>query len=34
VAEGFPMRFNCYIGMDYLDQVLDGRIPRLQSGLA
>ena len=31
VAEGFPMRFNCYIGMDYLDQVLDGRIPRLHS---
>ena len=31
VAEGFPMRFNCYIGMDYLDQVLDGRIPRLRT---
>jgi predicted amidohydrolase YtcJ len=30
VAEGFPMRFNCYIGMDYLDQVLDGRIPRVR----
>lgn len=29
VSEHFPMRFNCYIGMDYLDQVLDGRIPRL-----
>jgi predicted amidohydrolase YtcJ len=31
VAEGFPIRFNCYIGMDYLDQVLDGRIPRLHT---
>src|ERR1700722_16106672 len=31
VAEGFPMRFNCYIGVDYLDQVLDGRIPRLRT---
>ena len=30
VGEGFPMRFNCYIGMDYLDQVLDGRIPRVR----
>jgi predicted amidohydrolase YtcJ len=29
VNEHFPMRFNCYIGVDYLDQVLDGRIPRL-----
>jgi predicted amidohydrolase YtcJ len=29
VAEHFPIRFNCYIGMDYLDQVLDGRIPRV-----
>ena len=29
VAERFPMRFNCYIGMDYLDQVIDGRIPRV-----
>jgi hypothetical protein len=28
VDEHFPLRFNCYIGMDYLDQVLDGRIPR------
>jgi predicted amidohydrolase YtcJ len=31
VAEAFPIRFNCYIGMDYLDQVLDGRIPRLHT---
>jgi predicted amidohydrolase YtcJ len=30
VAEAFPMRFNCYIGVDYLDQVLDGRIPRVR----
>jgi predicted amidohydrolase YtcJ len=30
VAEGFPIRFNCYIGMDYLDQVLDGRIARVR----
>ena len=30
VAEAFPMRFNCYIGMDYLDQVLDGRIARVR----
>ena len=28
VDEHFPLRFNCYIGMDYLDQVLDGRIQR------
>ncbi|HEV2478690.1 MAG TPA: amidohydrolase family protein, partial [Puia sp.] len=28
-GEHFPLRFNCYIGMDYLDQVLDGRIPRV-----
>ncbi|HEV3413866.1 MAG TPA: amidohydrolase [Puia sp.] len=28
VAENFPMRFNLYIGMDYLDQVLSGQIPR------
>lgn len=31
VQEHFPMRFNCYIGMDFLDQVLDGRIPRVES---
>lgn len=31
VKEHFPMRFNLYIGMDYLDQVLDGRIPRIKS---
>lgn len=29
VGEHFPMRFNCYIGMDYLDEVLNGQIPRL-----
>ncbi|MDR3714705.1 MAG: amidohydrolase [Puia sp.] len=28
VSEKFPMRFNCYIGYDYLDQVIDGRIKR------
>lgn len=31
VAEHFPMRFNLYIGVDYLDQVLSGAIPRIQS---
>jgi predicted amidohydrolase YtcJ len=30
VGEAFPMRFNCYIGVDYLDQVLDGRIARVR----
>jgi len=29
VAEGFPMRFNLYIGVDYLDKVLSGEIPRV-----
>jgi predicted amidohydrolase YtcJ len=29
VAEHFPMRFNLYIGYDYLDQVLSGEIPRI-----
>jgi predicted amidohydrolase YtcJ len=28
-GEGFPMRFNLYIGVDYLDQVLSGQIPRV-----
>jgi predicted amidohydrolase YtcJ len=27
-AEHFPLRFNLYIGVDYLDQLLDGRIQR------
>lgn len=31
VAEGFPMRFNLYIGVDYLDQVLSGQIPRVST---
>ena len=31
VAEGFPMRFNLYIGVDYLDQVISGQIPRLKT---
>lgn len=31
VAEGFPMRFNLYIGVDYLDQVLSGQIPRISN---
>jgi len=31
VADHFPLRFNLYIGFPYLDQVLDGRIPRIQS---
>jgi predicted amidohydrolase YtcJ len=31
VAEGFPMRFNLYIGVDYLDQVLSGQIPRVHT---
>jgi predicted amidohydrolase YtcJ len=31
VAEDFPMRFNLYIGVDYLDQVLSGQIPRVHS---
>ena len=28
-AEGFPMRFNLIIGVDYLGQVLNGKIPRI-----
>jgi predicted amidohydrolase YtcJ len=31
VAENFPMRFNLYIGYDYLDQVLSGQIPRIHT---
>ncbi len=31
VADHFPMRFNLYIGVDYLDQLLSGKIPRIQS---
>jgi len=31
VAENFPMRFNLYIGYDYLDQVLSGQIPRIKT---
>lgn len=31
VAERFPMRFNLYIGVDYLDQVLSGQLPRVKS---
>jgi predicted amidohydrolase YtcJ len=29
VSEDFPMRFNLYIGVDYLDQVMSGQIPRV-----
>lgn len=31
VNEGFPMRFNLIIGVDYLDQVLSGKIPQMQT---
>ena len=31
VAEHFPLRFNLYIGVDYLDQLIDGKIERIQS---
>jgi predicted amidohydrolase YtcJ len=31
VAEHFPLRFNLYIGVDYLDQLIDGKIPRIES---
>jgi len=31
VAEGFPIRFNLIIGVDYLDQVLSGKIPPMQT---
>jgi predicted amidohydrolase YtcJ len=31
VAENFPLRFNLYIGVNYLDQLIDGRIPRIES---
>ena len=31
VAEHFPLRFNLYIGVDYLDQLLSGKIARVQS---
>ena len=31
VAAHFPMRFNLYIGVDYLDQLIDGKIPRIAS---
>jgi predicted amidohydrolase YtcJ len=31
VAEGFPIRFNIIIGYEYLDQVLSGKIPRIQT---
>jgi len=31
VAEHFPLRFNLYIGVDYLDQFLGGEIPRVAS---
>lgn len=31
VADHFPMRFNLYIGVDYLDELLSGKIPRIQS---
>lgn len=31
VAEHFPMRFNLYIGVDYLDDVISGKVERIQS---
>lgn len=31
VADRFPMRFNLYIGVDYLDQLLAGKIKRVES---
>jgi len=31
VAEHFPMRFNLYIGVDYLDQLISGKIPRIET---
>jgi predicted amidohydrolase YtcJ len=31
VGEGFPMRFNCYIGVTYLGDVLSGKLPRVKS---
>jgi len=31
VAEHFPIRFNLLIGVDYLDEVLTGKIPRIQT---
>ncbi|HEY9001368.1 MAG TPA: amidohydrolase [Mucilaginibacter sp.] len=31
VDEHFPMRFNLIIGVDYLDQVLSGKIPQVHS---
>ena len=31
VAEHFPLRFNLYIGVDYLDDVLSGKIPRINT---
>ena len=31
VAEHFPLRFNLYIGVDYLDQLISGKIQREES---
>ena len=31
VEEHFPLRFNLYIGVDYLDDVLSGKIPRVNT---
>ena len=31
VDEGFPMRFNLIIGVDYFNQVLSGKIPKMQT---
>ncbi|MGC4037617.1 MAG: amidohydrolase [Chitinophagaceae bacterium] len=31
VAEHFPLRFNLYIYVDYLDQLIDGKIPRIET---
>lgn len=31
VTEHFPLRFNLYIGVDYLDQLMSGKIKRVES---
>ena len=31
VAAHFPLRFNLYIGVDYLDKLISGEIPRLEN---
>jgi len=29
--EGFPLRFNLIIGIDYLDDVINGKIPQIHT---